>query len=495
MKWRSLAFVILFAAGVTAFLLPLHYFREFTQLPSGLHFIRQSDGLSFALNYQFSDASFFHPSNFNLHSAEGKAASEFPLLYYIAALLSDSTEGIAFALRVLHALIFFGGMLVSLYAGLKRGISVHVAYAAHLLILLSTVVLYYSNNYLPDIAALGLTLAATSLAYSGSGGITSRERRAALLLFTFAALIKITYAIYPLAWFIGLMTDRAKKDRPGILVRMIFRWCALWIIPVVLWWSYVLKYNKDAGNDYYFNRSIPIWNTPHEQLEATTDLVLHYWKNSYIPEGTQYFIPVAVIVLLVSAFKKRENADFFLPVSFLGVAGYILLFYQKFHDHDYYFLVAVPFLLHLFLRAFHRVDQWWPTLRMRMVAAAVYLSFIAAAYTYVSAKLQNRYQTVDATEVFQPALREIRDRLNTSDPRHHIKPVVIGDSTVNGTLFMLERKGWTLPIVPNRNDLNYWDKLKGETTHFLLMKKPAADYGLDSLLQGEKYPQLISEIR
>jgi hypothetical protein len=72
---------VLFMVAVALLLLPFGYYATFSKLPSGLHFIRQADGLSFALNYAFHDTPFFTPENFNLFVEDGKAASEFPLIY------------------------------------------------------------------------------------------------------------------------------------------------------------------------------------------------------------------------------------------------------------------------------------------------------------------------------------------------------------------------------------------------------------------------------
>ncbi|MDX5320567.1 MAG: hypothetical protein LPK45_05680, partial [Bacteroidota bacterium] len=65
-----LAFLLLVWTGVIRYLL---------HEPDGMHFIRQTDGLSFVMGYAQFDAPFFEPRVYNLLGKEGKAASEFPL--------------------------------------------------------------------------------------------------------------------------------------------------------------------------------------------------------------------------------------------------------------------------------------------------------------------------------------------------------------------------------------------------------------------------------
>ena len=55
--------------------------------PQGIHFMRQTDCLSFVSNYFKNDFHFFEPQVFNLGSFGGKAVCEFPILYFFTAFL------------------------------------------------------------------------------------------------------------------------------------------------------------------------------------------------------------------------------------------------------------------------------------------------------------------------------------------------------------------------------------------------------------------------
>jgi hypothetical protein len=470
--------------AVALLLLPFGYYATFSKLPSGLHFIRQADGLSFALNYAFHDTPFFTPENFNLFVEDGKAASEFPLIYKLASLTSNSSVGIAFSIRVLHALLFFGGIAFSVYSLLKKNASSLAIWGSHLIILLSTVVLYYSNNYLPDIAALGCTIAAMSLLFEHDVSPSHRENRIALIFFILASLFKITYAIYPLSWFfIGLLNRRQHIAS--------FRNLSIWLVPVAAWWTYVTFYNKQIGNTYYSNRAIPIWETPADERAATWELILNYWRNSYLPELTQTLVLIAFVSLLFSLLTLRNQFVKLLLLSFAGLICYVLLFFQKFRDHDYYFLVFIPFVLHVLIVFFSNAQKYFSNKTGKVVVTAIILVAIISAFAYVQPKLLKRYSSENQLENVRETLTTQVATLNEQDIRHKWVGVVVGDSTINGTLHMFERKGYILPTIPNSNDLAYWSKIKDTCDFIVLIHAPDSLYRIDTEGRCSDYPCLL----
>lgn len=474
----------LFIVAVALLLLPLGYYATFSKLPSGLHFIRQADGLSFSLNYAFHDAPFLTPENFNLFVKDGKAASEFPLIYKLASLTSSSSVGIAFSLRILHAIIFFGGIAFSVYSLLKKNVSPLAIWGGHLIILLSTVVLYYSNNYLPDIAALGCTIAAMSLIHEHDVSPSRRDNRLAIIFFIFASLFKITYAIYPLSWFfIGLLNRRQHI--------ISFRNLSIWILPVAAWWTYVTLYNKQIGNTYYFNRAIPIWQTPSDERAATWELILNYWRNSYIPELTQILVFIAFVSLLFSLLTLRNQFTKLLLLAFVGLICYVLLFFQKFRDHDYYFLVFIPFILHILILFLSNVQRYFSYKIGKTAVLIIILVAVTSAFAYVHPKILKRYSSENTLEDVREALATEVAALNNLDVGHEWVGIVVGDSTINGTLHMLERKGYILPTIPNSNDLAYWNKIKNKCDFILLIHAPDSLYHINTEGRCADYPCLV----
>ncbi len=125
--------------------------------PQGIHFIRQTDSLSFASNYYHNGFDFFHPSLFNLMSSEGKAACEFPLIYYFVSLLYCIFGEKDYLLKIVNLLIFSIGIFHVFKLTFLLLKDCFYAFIVPLFLFSSVSLIYYSFNFLPDIAALGLT--------------------------------------------------------------------------------------------------------------------------------------------------------------------------------------------------------------------------------------------------------------------------------------------------------------------------------------------------
>ena len=477
---------VLFLAVTAVLLGTLGYFATFTKLPDGIHFIRQADSLSFVLNYLFFHDDFFKPTNFNLISEQGKAASEFPLIYFIVAKAQVLWNQPAMLLRIAHALIFFGGLQVFFIQLFKNKIPLLIAILATLTICTSTIVVYYSNNFLPDIAALGLTLAGVALSLHTE----KKQALIALELFTLAALIKITYAIYPLA-FLAVMFLFKKHYSFGTRYKVIYSF--IFFIPILSWWTYVHYYNQGVENTYYANRAIPIWKTPQEQIFATTDLILNYWKNSYYPPATQIML-LCMLGAFIFFFKRIESfKKLYFGLVLAGLVCFVILFYQKFHDHDYYFMIVIPAIALLFQAVIPQLVSYCKT---KYLKAGLYLFFLAPAimsYRYVWIKIPNRWQTENYLQSHHASLEQMVQKLNQEDPHHLQKILVVGDSTMNGTLYQLQRKGFSFPIIPV-NEGEVISKEIIETVDWILyLKKPGSlqpALPFSNIPDGE-FPQLV----
>jgi hypothetical protein len=454
--------------GATGLLLgALGYFATFTKLPDGIHFIRQADSLSFVLNYIFFEDNFFTPTNFNLISEQGKAASEFPIIYFLVAKIQALWNQPAVIIRIIHALIFFGGLQIFFVQLFKNKIPLFLAVVATLTLCTSTVVLYYSNNYLPDIAALGLTIAGVALSLR-------KEKKYILIaieLFTLAALLKVTYAIYPIAFLTVLFLFK-KHYSFSTQYKLIYAF--IFFLPVMAWWIYVHYYNMGVENSYYANRAIPIWKTPQAQISATTDLILNYWKNSYYPPATQLLL-ICMIGAFIIFFKKIETyKKMYFGLVLAGLGCFVILFYQKFHDHDYYFMIVIPAVALLFLTVIPELISYCKTKFLKIGLYLFFLAPVIMSYRYVWIKIPNRWETENNLQSHHVSLENMLSKLNQEDPEHLQKILVVGDSTMNGTLYQLQRKGFSFPIIPTCDGEVIVEEIIETVDWIVYLKKPGS---------------------
>ncbi|MBZ0242813.1 MAG: glycosyltransferase family 39 protein, partial [Bacteroidales bacterium] len=260
-KHKTLAFVGL----LLVYFLFAGTFWQLFEMPQGIHFIRQTDSLSFLSNYYRFGAGFFEPQLFNLSSTDGKAANEFPLIYYFIALIYSVFGEHEFMLRstnLLISLVGFIAMFKLVYLIIEDGF---YAYFFSFLLLSSTVVLYYANNFLPDPASLSFSILGW---YIFLLVVFKRKSSYLILLsflfFTLASLVKITYFIHPVAAFFALIISRyLKKDELEAtrLLKITGLAFGFGLLLVLSWWFvFVVNYNDIYGDNYFLTTIRPIWS-------------------------------------------------------------------------------------------------------------------------------------------------------------------------------------------------------------------------------------------
>ena len=113
--WRSLVFLVILASMSLAY----SYQEILFKRPQSVHYWRQADCASLALNYYQHGMNFFEPQTHNLTSNGGKSGntctSEVPLLYYSVAVLYHLFGYHEYIYRLLNTLLFFTGLF-----GLRR---------------------------------------------------------------------------------------------------------------------------------------------------------------------------------------------------------------------------------------------------------------------------------------------------------------------------------------------------------------------------------------
>jgi hypothetical protein len=303
-------------------------------------------------------------------------------------------------------------------------------------------------------------------------------------------MVKITYGIYPVAMLGAILLG----EKVNFLKSKLALFGLGFILFVSSWWYYASVYNAQSKNDYYFNKSIPIWKTSQQDIDRTSDLILHYWKNSYYPESTQILFAVLIVITLVTLKKLNFVEKAFIALSLIGIAAYILLFYQKFADHDYYFLVLIPFIASIIILSIRNLLESISNIAVKIASIAILATFSISSFVYVNKKIQPRWNTQESLNSYHSELELIQTSLDKSDPERLNKILVVGDSTMNGTLFQLGRKGYSVPIIPKTNTDVIDEKKKNEVDWIILLKDPGSQHPLlnDLIPETIEFPCLIS---
>ena len=149
---------LLFILSILALSIFYNYHEIISLRPQSIHQWRQSDCLSFTTNYYHGN-SFFQPSVHNLgDDGSGKTASDFPLIYYMLGQLWKIFGPSEFMYRLLVIILSFTG-LFALFKSTEKILKDSLwALSIVLILLTSTILVYYTNNFLMNVPAFAFAL-------------------------------------------------------------------------------------------------------------------------------------------------------------------------------------------------------------------------------------------------------------------------------------------------------------------------------------------------
>jgi len=174
---------------------------------------RQSDSYAFSIHYYLTSSSFFEPGNLNLDSIDGKCAGEFPLIYYLIAILYKLFGINLIYNKIVSTFFLLLGFIYSYKIIYRLSSSVHTSILLSLIFFSSTVLLYYSTLPLPEVTSFGLTLVGCyHLIERIKGGDNTKLWKIYIPL-TIASLLKASFFIHEVSAFgVLLLRFRDKKE-------------------------------------------------------------------------------------------------------------------------------------------------------------------------------------------------------------------------------------------------------------------------------------------
>lgn len=442
---------ITLASMIVAFFVLGHH-HVFLTGPNGIHVIRQTDSLSFVSQYYNQGFHFFQPANFNMVSLGGRAACEFPIYYYLTALLYSLYGILPALLKIAHVLTVYIGVLYFVKLAKIEIKSVPFALLSGLFLFTSTVFNDYSFNYLPDAEALGLTLIGITHYRLFQAKHLNRHLHYGTILFLLAGLIKVTYLIYPIAFVVFEVASLLifkEKTWKGFSKRMATH-VGVIILLVGIWNVYMLYYNELNHSEYYLTHIKPIWSLSGEQIAAVWDAMLHIWNSSYLSHPSMLVLLALILVQIV--FYRHSNKELLLlnGILMMGNTFYFVLFFHQFKDHDYYMLVLFPMVGLMLVNGFYSMQamKWW---NMRWIKEGVIVFMVLLVIygmRYSGLQLNDR-RSLEENRLAEMGFAVRDNRLSILDlaPEKDAMFVVAPEPAPNASLFYLNRMGWTITNV------------------------------------------------
>ncbi len=441
----------------TAIVLVISYFANYLEIlffrPQSIHFIRQTDSLSFASNYFQNGMRFFSPQTFNLTTIDGKAACEFPILYYITAILYFIFGEHEFFLRLINISIVFTGFYYTTklsYIFLKDWI---YSFLITFLTMSSGIVLYYANNFLPDAASLGFSL----IGLYHFANYTYKHKNTSLIFsfifLTLAGLLKATYMIYPIAiialFVIEIVGIKLSDKKIFVNIKLLFILSIISFSAVYSWYYYAIYYNNLYGDTYFLTHSTPIWELSKEKVYIILDLLSNYWKNDFYYPTTFHTIYILVVLSLIFIKKSNKLILIFTSILIIGSISYLILFFEKFQNHDYYVLLFIPVFLFLIVNSFNTLKKFKLNKWINIIIILWLLILNILSVKYAIYRSYRRYEQVYNDNYIYNKFDGIKSKIDSLKINNTNTFIVIGDETRNGSLYFINKRGWTIKDTSN----------------------------------------------
>jgi len=413
---------------------------------TNLHFIRQTDSLSFVAQY-YDGSNFFSPGLYNLTAQDGKAACEFPIYYYVTAKLYSLFGEHLFILKILNFTTLYVGMIYLFKVNYLIIKDFTYAILLTFFLFTSTVFNYYSLNYLPDIPALGLLFIGAFHVVKGFKENSKKNIIYGFVFFSLATLIKATFLILPLTTliFAGYMFIKKDKSFSKNTLITVFAGGFVMLCLVFTWNSYMIHYNLLNHTSYFTTSARPLWGLSAADLAFTWDLILNHWYTKYFAASSFHLLYAVFLFQILLIFKANIKQTILLAVAFLGTLSFIILFFAQFRDHDYYFLTLIPFISFLLLNGILLFKSIFKSIKFEIALKIILTILIITGVNYSRMKLEGRliYSQDDftATSMLIEANSSEIENLKIDKNATFIVAPEIGP---NGALLFLDRKGWNI---------------------------------------------------
>lgn len=369
-----------------------HFFAEI--LP--IHECRKSDSLTQAVQY-FKGASFLEPkTNWISPSANQNAAAEFPLMYYLIALIWKFT-----GYHLWVAKLFSMGLLVTAILAALPFIEFIFKSATKTLVFIGflfsfPVLLYYSDTLLPNVFSFSFLLIAGAFAFRYWQSEKFGVWVCFVVFLSLALLLKITALIAVLALYGAYTSERlfSKKLRMSLQtqkVRMMYGAFLIALGFTFIWYRYAIQYNTQNGSTIFSTTIRPIWEVSIAERWRIAKLVFFEHSRELFPLITW---PVFISIYFWLLWSKHTSTyvKHFLWMGTLGLAAYLILWFWVFEVHDYYFIELLFFPLFLFGAYLYYRPEWPFFKRLKKPLEIIFLALIflnTLSFTQVAAGNQN----------------------------------------------------------------------------------------------------------
>ncbi len=430
--------------------------------PCSIHSWAQAQRASIALNYYKTDMNFFKPRIHKFYKGEGITGLEFPLVNYVPAVL--------YKIFGFNEKYYRGFVLFSLFMGLFFFNLLTFSFVKNYLLsigllasgYLSPVLMYYSNNFMPDVTSVSFVLISWYFFFRFVKEGKSKFYLYCIVCIMFAALIKVV-SLIPLFVIFGifildylkffksegrdfLFTKKSKLILLGILI----------LIPIVAWYSYARWLTIHHDTKAF---ALEVVAMPDSYTNETTfKYIKSTWLFQYYAYETYVLIGIVILILLIG-FRFLDRLLFSVTaLTLAGSACFVYLFFSQFKFHDYYIIPLLPgiFLLMLtFGDLIHKISN-------KYFIGITLILIVGLAFNNKEClkKCRQNYMGRYDSSIFYmtwdyTAYEDLEPKLRKLGVKRTDRTLVGYDESFCTSLYLMDQLGYTFGAKINKPDLDY----------------------------------------
>jgi hypothetical protein len=496
--------------GIVVILFFVFAYQKIIFFPAhSIHSWRQADCLSLSANFMEQNNPFI-PEIHNYisdYKTTGKSAGEFTGMYYIIGKIWSLFGINTWIYRFInYSLLILA--CYSLFKVLQRYLdSIFWSLIVSSFVLISPLIVYYTPNFLTDITALSFTIFGWAYFLKYLEKKDNQIFYRMLILFTIAALFKITSGVSLLSIgglffleYIGFFKSGSSyfnKNKKFFIIYI------LSLIVICVWYIYAEYYNKIHGGKYTFNSLWPLWSLDDyhykNAIKFFTEITVYQFYNKIV---------LSVLVLLtfssfIISFVKNKRIFILLLLIFLGYTCYIIFWFGALENHDYYFinLFTLPLII-LGINIYYLLLRKRDT-RFEKFSRYIMVSLFVLSIFYSASNIRLRYAEklsvgkflsecfFDQNQIlfWKWTSSTQRDKglftMENYNRKLGIKKtdlvICYPDFTFNYSLFYLNQKGWTTFNNPSYQSQKVNEMIQRGAKYLIINKKEVTNSSQNGL--------------
>lgn len=417
--------------------------HKISNLPIGsYHCWRQADCVSMTNEFYTNQASILKPTtHFTKEDGTRIAAGEFPIINVLVATIYKLTGNSLKAYRYTIYLFYLIGFIFLYFIFYDVSKSYLASALFSLLLSLSSVLMYYAINVLPDVPALSIGIA--SLYF----WLLARKKEKIsyfilpVFLITIASLIKLTMLILLISYLIVISYEfvfkRKRTKELWIIVLLL-----LSMIPIVSWYYYAYQLDHTHPPFIFLTETRSYWNTYYIEKPLIWNQVVHIW----LPQVySSFFLYSLIGIGFIFLFFKKVRLEYkfmFISVS-VGSICFFMIMYRQFLHHDYLWvclLIVVIICSVVIMYSFGMVER-----KEIKISFNLFLVLCMLIQFYETKNIMyERYFKFDNSLNYHNNLIGLNEKLRLNGIRKTDLVLSIPDISPNISLTIMDQYGFTL---------------------------------------------------